>query len=554
MKARRGTSWYLQRDEKCRFGLWVMVMVMTVCVVGCHDNVELTSRERLLDFENAGPGSLTVDVDRLVRAKVPAGPYRVDSGDVLELELPATVYPDMLTAEGAPGAAVTHTCRVSAEGMITLPDGRQVQVADRSAGEIEQLIVATYYPSLVKTRPAVYVKVLDYYTYRLQVVGAVTTPGVYQLRRDQMSLVSLLMAAGGITETGAARIRIERANGTQAKSIRKAVAHFSAAPEATAAHPSRPPRVDATPPGAPYGARPGVAVYFAPEGPLATTGWLRASKEDTVIVNRWLDIMNEPQRSGALSAAAGRMTPRTIATLNRRLGELGQFLESGADHQPRLAAFVAPAAGWQRTAGGQYVTLADVQDRAAAASQASSDIGRGEGEPETPWYAADDNADTTVVMPVRGLNIPFADVALSEGDTVVVERIEPQWISVLGLVRAPGNFPYPPEAQYRLADVLALAGGLDMIAEPRYVCVYRLRADGEVVGATFQLVNTKNQESLTRQLALNIKPGDVISVEHTPRTRKNVFMDRVLRITLGVYLDPRDYLGSDLLPDRDVTR
>jgi protein involved in polysaccharide export with SLBB domain len=151
-----------------------------------------------------------------------------------------------------------------------------------------------------------------------------------------------------------------------------------------------------------------------------------------------------------------------------------------------------------------------------------------------------EKAETTLVLPVRGLNIPFADVALHDGDSVIVERFKNQWVSVLGLVNEPGNFVYPPDSEYRLADALALAGGLNLVADPRYVSVYRLRPDGTVASATFQFVDPDNQEMLTEQLAVRIKPGDVVSVEHTPRTRTNLFFDRVFRISLGLYLDPGD--------------
>ena len=144
----------------------------------------------------------------------------------------------------------------------------------------------------------------------------------------------------------------------------------------------------------------------------------------------------------------------------------------------------------------------------------------------------------TLVLPVRGLNIPFADVVLEEGDTVVVEPPREQSISVLGLVARPGNLPYPPGARYTLVQAIAFAGGLDLIANPRYVSVYRLAPDGQVVSATFQLVNPHRQQQLTDVLALPLKPGDVVSVEHTPRTRTNVFFDRVFRISLGLYLTP----------------
>lgn len=541
-------AWCFRWGASYGYGLFLAV-VMTLWAGGCHDRVELPSADRLLAFEQAGPTSLAVDMDRVVRAKVPTGPYRVNCGDVLTMQLPMALYPDMLSAEEVAGGSVTHTCRISEEGMIILPDGRQISVVEKPVGEIEADIVDAYYPALVKTRPSVYVNVLEYRTYRLQIAGAITTPGVYQLRHDQMSLVSLLMEAGGITETGAACIRIERANETPAKSVRQAVAHLSSMSEAA----DRTVDSAGTPGGSPGGAgvksRRGIGVQFDPEGPLVTTGWLRVSKGDAVIVHEWLDIMSDLQRSTVLRKAAGHITSEAIAQLQRRLWSLGQLLESRAEQMVDKAPSTTLVSGWRRMDGGQYTTFAVLQE---TDERASDYWGQSEfrnapqgdrGQPSETVERKD--TDTTVIMPVRGLNIPFTDVALHEGDTVVVERMKPQWISVLGLVNRPGNFPYPPESKYRLADALALAGGLDLVAEPRYVCVYRLRADGEVVGATFQLVDTKNQETLTRQLALKMKPGDVVSVEHTPRTRGNVFFDRVIRITLGLYFDPRDLWESD---------
>jgi protein involved in polysaccharide export with SLBB domain len=541
-------SWRFRGDVMRGCGLFLAVVAI-LCVGGCHDRVQLPSPERVAEFENAGPSSLAVDTDRLVRARMQTGPYRANFGDVLGLELPIALYPDVPAAGQTAGGRVTHTSRTSDEGMITLPDGRQIHVVEKTVGEIESLIVDAYYPALVKTRPSVYVRVLEYRTYRLQIVGAVTTPGVHQLRHDQMSLVSLLMEAGGITDTGAARIRIERAEKMQAKSVRQAVARFSsmsepADPAANSSSNSNVIRRSVL-----MGTQGGTGLQFDPEGPLVTTGWLRVSKDDTPIVDVWLDIMNDPQRSAALESTADHVTPEIISELHGRLRHLGQFLESRAGGAGQFATDTALPSGWYRISGGRYAALAVSQETRARSSDhwgQGTLVGfAGQDGTLTSEALAREEADATLIMPVRGLNIPFADVALREGDTVYVERIKAQWISVLGLVNSPGNFPYPPDSEYRLADALALAGGLDQVAEPRYVCVYRLRADGEVVGATFQLVDTKNQETLTRQLALKVKPGDVVSVERTPRTRSNVFLDRVIRITLGLYLDPRDLWESD---------
>jgi protein involved in polysaccharide export with SLBB domain len=128
---------------------------------------------------------------------------------------------------------------------------------------------------------------------------------------------------------------------------------------------------------------------------------------------------------------------------------------------------------------------------------------------------------------------------------VTVEPPSAQYVSVVGLVMAPGNFPCPPDARYTLIQAIAFAGGLNLIAAPRYVSLYRLNADGTIASITLQLVDPRADEQLTEALALPLKPGDVVSVEHTPRTRTNVFLDRVLRISLGLYVTPDDLWDDD---------
>jgi hypothetical protein len=144
------------------------------------------------------------------------------------------------------------------------------------------------------------------------------------------------------------------------------------------------------------------------------------------------------------------------------------------------------------------------------------------------------------VLPVKGLNIPFADVALQDGDTVIVERLELPLFTVIGLVSRPGNFPYPPDVQYNLMQAVGFAGGLDQAAEPRYATIYRLRPDGTIVSAIFKVVDASR---LTDALNTLVKPGDIVAVEHTPRTRTKLFLDRVFRINFGIYA-PLEVLGE----------
>ncbi|MCF7976166.1 MAG: hypothetical protein K9N55_20270, partial [Phycisphaerae bacterium] len=63
--------------------------------------------------------------------------------------------------------------------------------------------------------------------------------------------------------------------------------------------------------------------------------------------------------------------------------------------------------------------------------------------------------------------------------------------------------------------------------------------DGTVARAVFKL---RQGSGLTEDLAIPILPGDVVSVEHTPRTRNKEFFNRVFRLNIGTYFNIRDWI------------
>jgi ribosomal protein S28E/S33 len=155
-----------------------------------------------------------------------------------------------------------------------------------------------------------------------------------------------------------------------------------------------------------------------------------------------------------------------------------------------------------------------------------------EREPEIQEVANSEN----IMLPVKGLNIPFADVALQDGDKVEVLRLELPLFTVIGLVQKPGNFPYSPDAQYNLMQALAFAGGLDREADPYYATIYRLGRDGSIVRVPVEIIDAEDGSRLTNAWNTRVKPGDIVAVEHTPRTRTNVFLERLFRINVGAYV------------------
>jgi hypothetical protein len=81
-------------------------------------------------------------------------------------------------------------------------------------------------------------------------------------------------------------------------------------------------------------------------------------------------------------------------------------------------------------------------------------------------------------------------------------------------------------------QAIGFAGGLNIIAEPRYVTIYRLKRDGTCVSAIFPIRGNKKVVDASNTL---IKPGDIVAVEHTLRTRTALFIDRIFRINVGTY-------------------
>jgi protein involved in polysaccharide export with SLBB domain len=383
MDLHRNATRASERPHAATYGVVLAVWVGAVCLAGCGDSMRKPTPEELAAFEAAGSIAPTVDMERIRRAQLTTGPYRVISGDVLEFTMPALLQAvtaaKVQAAQAQTRADLPYVTRVGTRGTITLPAIGELKVADHSLAEIEEMVIEAYHPYVV-LRPSVFIRVPEYATAKVYITGAVKKPGVYTLRADQMTLVSLLTEAEGIADTGASLVRIVRSSEEQTPS-----------PEATA------------------GASPSKGV--------------------------------------------------------------------GQD----------------------------------------------------------------IVLPVVGMNIPFRDVALEEGDTVIVEQGQVPLFSVLGLVRNPGNFPYPPSAKYNLAQAIAFAGGLDRVTDPRYATIYRLTAQGTVVGVPIRLIR---HDELTERLSTWIRPGDVVAVEQTPRTRMNAAIASLIRVNLGVYVTGNDLWGD----------
>jgi len=273
--------------------------------------------------------------------------------------------------------------------------------------------------------------------------------------------------------------------------------------------------------------------------PPSTIGRLIVRRERAIVLTEELDITSEIQRRAVLEKLARNQSRVSTAKVGRKLYVLANLLKPGSDtysSQSQLNSNninlnskfnVSNPKRDSTSEDALYEQLAKTYEQLVE----TLGVENAPGIKKEAEFIKLNNSEP-IILPVRGLNIPFADVTLQDGDTVVVEPLEQQLFTVLGLVKEPGNFPYPSDAKYNLMQALAFAGGLDKIAEPRYATIYRLKADGTIVDTTFKLVE---DSKLTNVINTTIKPGDIIDVAHTRRTRTNVFLERIFHVTFGAY-------------------
>lgn len=576
----------------------ILALLLFFYLNGCSDQVVLPSAEQLFEFENAAPLLPAVDLDRLVKAKIVGGDYHVIPGEVLELTMPAILRIITTDESVGPEKDSIYICRIRDNGTITLPIVGQINVAGKTLAQIESAIINAYYPKYALTIPSVFAKVLEYKTAKVSISGAVKNPGIYSLRSDQMSLVALIMEAEGIIDEGAAVIRIIRSeDGTKpgseeipedlkyqkARQVTKSI--YTKPIESAVFYPSPSDN--------------NVKLNFRQSSPQSTTGIITINYEGKVILTEQVDITSEIERLVLLKQLSWREPRVSTAEIGQKLCSLAdsirpgsgssrievsianKYIVSNADintdrnenqifhennikHEPKMFTADGDGTQWPRAVelynpgyGAYYNTRGDniyknvglnaddpknstsiykaineelneILDIVTIKNEVEKDDSKGYREPES------------IILPVKGFNIPFTDVVLKDGDNVIVERLAQPLFSVVGLVSRSGNFPYPPNVQYNLMQALAFAGGLDPTAEPHYVTVYRLKQDGSIVHASFEIVKSGNSSQLTDALNVSIKPGDIVSVEHTPRTRTKVFLDRIFRINLGTYFSLND--------------
>jgi len=463
---------------------------------GCN-RAELSSSSEVDAFSAAGPLVPEVDIDRLIGSRRNSGVYRVSEGDVLEFQMEsilAVVSPEIY---GNPQRqAEPYLCRVSDDGTITLPIVGQLQVSGETLAGIEASVVDLYYPRYVVLRPSVVCTVKEYYLENVTIAaGDGARPRLVEASQFS-SMKYIDYSSASANSAGDVDFEDFGDGGVDFVTAEPEVSDYSS--------------LD-------------FDIVFRPIASSGTEGIVVVESGGEVIYSREMDILLPADRSEYVSGlervvgtSQAYIVKQALEQLAGRLGsDMVVALSSSADELFEVVDDYDAGVGYD----GRYIEMA-VDDSYGSESLSPALSGAADAEP--------------IVLPVKGLNVPFCDVPLIEGDLIEVKRLNEEVFTIIGLAKSPGAFPYPPDVEYNLMQVLGFAGGIDVVADPRYVSIYRQDSSGQVVSAVFRI----DKEFAASSYNVKIKPGDVISLDVTGRTKMNVLLHQVLRLNFGLYVKP----------------
>ena len=154
-------------------------------------------------FDLAGQAPVRAEIGALVptgaqaRPTLQRGEYRVGQDDVLEISV--FEIPELGTVS-----------RVTASGYVSLPLVGPVEVAGWTVTELAEQVAVSLRANYVKD-PHVTVFVREYASQPVSMIGAVNSPGIYQIKGEKR-LLEMLSMAGGLAGNPGSTIQIIRAS------------------------------------------------------------------------------------------------------------------------------------------------------------------------------------------------------------------------------------------------------------------------------------------------------------------------------------------------------
>lgn len=120
-----------------------------------------------------------------------------------------------------------------------------------------------------------------------------------------------------------------------------------------------------------------------------------------------------------------------------------------------------------------------------------------------------------------------SELTIDDGSIVMVEKLDPKAVHVLGVVKKAGRYDFPIGEEFRVLDAISLAGGVSSPVANKVFVIRRVDGYAEPVVVEVSIREAKRNG----EVDLLLSPGDVVSVEQTPAT---VILDAVRMLNFGV--------------------
>ncbi len=200
----RTALWATKMTEKTRNRTNLLpptlaALVAALALPGCHSDHRISLREFMERQQTAITSAdeqvppPPAELDRQL------GPYKVGPGDVMTITLigtQAAVIPPV-------------TVRIDRKGTIDLPIVGALPVGDLELEDVEERIRQAYVPK-VYADAVVHAELASAEPTNVLVIGAVSVPGLVQLRRTERNMLYAIVGAGGASDAASGEATLQR--------------------------------------------------------------------------------------------------------------------------------------------------------------------------------------------------------------------------------------------------------------------------------------------------------------------------------------------------------
>lgn len=408
--------------------------------------------------------------------------YRGVSGDVIEFFIK-----DLRTR----GADLQHQAVIDANGKVDLPFIGWVEVVGLTASEIEQRLVKLLAERGVLHRAEVLARFLvqrgmtyTIFGNELLALRSNRGPGVFPIPRPDFRLIDAIAVSGGLSDL-VSDVYVFRAlpeEGDTSDAGRSATPSSDTRPQSSPAEtrPTEPPALNET---APIETRP-----VSPDPPVGAgdgavpPGQSMAPVEEPVAdeLRRIMDLMDAP--SSAPPMAPGERTDPGVPASTEAAASPPTETPPTADPTPGDTSKSGTRWIWDESRR-EFIEI-NPGARMVTPSPAAPLPPQGdEIKPAVDWerLARTEYDTRTLRIPAEGLRQgnPQFNIVVRPGDIIRLFSGDIGFYYVLGHVLNPGTFAFRSGASVTLKNAIAASGGLDALAWPDRVTVYRRIGDQE---------------------------------------------------------------------------